>query len=47
MSAIITLRQSFCVIVRRHTLWTYAAIQNGRQALHIIVEKVIELLVSL
>ena len=47
MSAIITQRQSFCVIVRKDPLWAYAALQNGRQALYIIVEKVNELLVCL
>ena len=33
-----------CTIVRRHTLGTNAAAQNGSQVLHIIVEKVNKLL---
>ena len=47
MSAIITLRERLCVIVRSHPLWTQSALPNGSQALQIIVEKVNELLVSL
>ena len=39
MSVIITETQTFCVIVRRHTLWTCAVAKNGSYILHYSVGK--------
>ena len=39
MSVNITQTQKFCVIVRRHTIGTSAAVQKGTKALHLIISK--------